>query len=300
MPVKRTITKKHKRRHGKRHTQKKQMPMPNLWGGAALDSDSLAAKYASCTSADRHNLQTGEANLELINGAGVIPTTQVGGAANGTCPGNGKLLSFKDYTTNVAALLGVPSSIPEPSTMQMGGGYSIDPAAGQIGGLPVRVGYSDCCPPVSIEGKLLSGANTGAVCGSQAGGAGSCGANKQQQAGGAGSCGANKQQQAGGAGSCGANKQQQAGGAGSCGANKQQGGKRHRKSKGTKRTQKKQNLSKMGWLRQQAYFRKQRGGDSVPAAYPSESYAGADGDFSDHGDQLHYDARQPFWNETAR
>ena len=258
MPVKRTITKKHKRRHGKRHTQKKQTPMPNLWGGAALDSDSLAAKYASCTSADRHNLQTGEANLELINGAGVIPTTQVGGAANGTCPGNSKLLSFKDYTTNVAALLGVPSSVPEPSTMQMGGGYSIDPAAGQIGGLPVRVGYSDCCPPVSIEGKLLSGANTSAVCGSQAGGAGSCGANKQQQA----------------------------GGAGSCGANKQQGGRRHRKSKGTKRTQKKS--------------KKQRGGDSVPAAFPSESHLGVDGDFSDHGDQLHYDARQPFWNETAR
>jgi hypothetical protein len=258
MPVKRTITKKHKRRHGKRHTQKKQMPMQKLWGGAALDSDNLAAKYASCTSADRHNLQTGAANLELINGAGVIPTTQAGGAVNGTCPGNGKLLSFKDYTTNVAALLGVPSSIPEPSTMQMGGGYSIDPAAGQIGGLPVRVGYSDCCPPVSIEGKLLSGANTGAVCGSQAGGAGSCGANKQQQA----------------------------GGAGSCGANKQLGGRRHRKNKGTKRTQKKS--------------KKQHGGDSVPAAYPSESHVGADGDFSDHGDQLHYDAKQPFWNATAR
>ena len=244
MAVKRTLTKKHKRAHGRRKTQKKMLAMPKLWGGAAVDSDSLAAKYASCTSADRHNLQTGEANLDLINGAGVIPTTQAGGAVNGTCPGNGKLLSFKDYTTNVAARLGVPSSVPEPSTMQMGGGYSIDPAAGQIGGLPVRVGYSDCCPPVSIEGKLLSGANSGAVCG------------------------------------------QQAGGAGSCGTNKQLGGRRHRKSKGTKRTQKKS--------------KKQRGGDSVPAAYPAESHAGADGDFSDHGDQLHYDAKQPFWNATAR
>lgn len=249
MPAKKIMTKKqHKRMQSRSKTHKKKMmAMPaKLWGGASYDSDSLAAKYASCGSADRHNLQTGEANLALINGAGVVPPTQTGGATatmtNGTCPGNSKLLSFKDYTTNVAALLGVPASVPQPS-MQMGGGYSIDPAAEQIGGQPARVGYSDCCPPVSLEGSLLMGANSGAVCGQQAGGAGSCGA-----------------------------------------ANKQKGGRKQRK--GTKCTQRKS--------------KKQRGGDSVPAAFPSESHTGADGDFSDHGEQLHYDAKQPFWNATAR
>jgi len=44
----------------------------------------------------------------------------------------------------------------------------------------------------------------------------------------------------------------------------------------------------------------QLGGDSVPAAFPTESHNGADGDFSDQGAQLHYDARQPFWDATAR
>jgi hypothetical protein len=248
MPSKKVMTKKHKRMHSRRKTHRKMMAMPaKLWGGASYDSDSLAAKYASCGSADRHNLQTGEANLALINGAGVVPPTQTGGAiatiTNGSCPSNGKLLSFKDYTNNVAALLGVPASVPQPSTMLMGGGYSIDPASEQIGGQPARVGYSDCCPPVILEGSLLMGANSGAVCGQQSGGASSCGTNKQQQ-----------------------------------------DGRKHRK--GSKRTQKK--------------TKKQRGGDSVPAAFPAESHAGVDGDFSDHGEQLHYDAKQPFWDATAR
>ena len=247
MPAKKTLIKGHKRRHTKRGTKKTMRKTINntiLMGGAATyDSDSLAAKYASCGSADRHNLQSGEANLDLINGGGVVPAGQTGGATNGSCPGNGKLLSFKDYTNNVAALLGVTPSVPEPS-MQTGGGYSIDPSAGMIGGQPARVGYSDCCPPVSIEGKLLMGANSGAVCGQQAGGAG---------------CGS---------------------------ANKQQGGKKHRKSKAKKRTQKKS--------------KKQLGGDSVPAAFPAESHAGLEGDFSDHGPQLHYDAHQPFWDATSR
>ena len=245
MPAKKTVIKRHKRRHTRTGT-KKMMNTTMLTGGATTyDSDSLAAKYASCGSADRHNLQTSEANLDLINGGGIVPAGQTGGAdaTNGSCPGNSKLLSFKDYTNNVAALLGVTSSVHEPS-MQMGGGYSIDPSAEQIGGQPGRVGYSDCCPPVSLEGKLFMGGNSGAVCGQQAGGS-------------------------------------------SCDSNlKQAGGKKHRKSKCTKRTQKKS--------------KKQRGGDSVPASFPAESHTGVDGDFSDHGPQLHYDARQPFWDATAR
>jgi hypothetical protein len=208
-------------------------------GGATYDSDTLAAKYASCTSADRHNLQSGEANLDLINGAGVVPTEQTGGATNGTCPGNGQLLSFKDYANNIAARLGVdaayPSASPKP---QMGGGYAIDPSAEQIGGQPARVGYSDCCPPVSLEGRLLMGANSGAVCGQQAGGA------------------------------------------------KKPSRRKHFKNK-SRRTLKKTK-------------KQQCGGDSVPAAFPVESHAGVDGDFSDHGPQLHYDGRQPFWDATTR
>ncbi len=263
MPAKKTLIKRHKRRHTKRGTNKTML----MGGAATYNSDSLAAKYASCGSADRHNLQSGEANLDLINGGGVVPAGQTGGATNGSCPGNGKLLSFKDYTNNVAALLGVTSAVPEPS-MQMGGGYSIDPSAGMIGGQPARVGYSDCCPPVSLEGRLLMGSNSGAVCGQQAGGAG-CGS-APKQLGGAG-CGS---------------APKQLGGAGCGSAPKQQGGKKHRKSKGKRQTQKKS--------------KKQRGGDSVPAAFPAESHAGVDGDFSDQGPQLHYDARQPFWDATAR
>jgi hypothetical protein len=269
----------------------KNMLQPDSWqmgGTATYDSDSLAAKYASCSSADRHNLQTGEANLELINGAGVIPAGQTGGATNGTCPGNGALLSFKDYANNIAARLGVNAAYPSAAP-QTGGGYAIDPSAEQIGGQPARIGYSDCCPPVSLEGRLMMGANSGAVCGQQAGGAGS-GAVCGQQAGGAGS-GAVCGQQAGGAGSCGGNT-----------LKAQKGGKKRRHTKG-KKTQKKhktQNPSKMGWLRQQAFYAKQRGGDSVPAAFPAESHSGVDGDFSDHGAQLHYDGRQPFWDATSR
>ena len=239
-------SKKLKVKKGK-YTSKKQQ---HQLGGATYDSDSLAAKYASCTSADRHNLQTSEANLDLINGAGVIPVGQTGGATNGTCPGNGQLLSFKDYANNVATRLGVDSAYPSSATTQMGGGYSIDPSAEQIGGQPGRVGYSDCCPPVSLEGRLLMGANSGAVCGQQAGGAGSCGSNT-----------------------------------------KQAGGRKHRKSKRTLKKHKKHTKSAN---------MKQSGGDSVPAAFPAESHAGVDGDFSDHGPQLHYDGRQPFWDATTR
>jgi hypothetical protein len=238
MPYK--TNKKQKRQMKSKHTAKKQH---QLLGGAKYDSDTLAAKYASCTSADRHNLQTGEANLDLINGAGVVPAGQTGGATNGSCPGNGQLLSFKDYANNIATRLGVDAAYPsaDAAAPQMGGGYAIDPSAEQIGGQPGRVGYSDCCPPVSLEGRLLMGANSGAVCGQQAGGA------------------------------------------------------KHRKSrKKTKRTLKKHKkhtkMTKMTQL----------GGDSVPAAFPAESHSGADGDFSDHGPQLHYDGRQPFWDATTR
>jgi len=244
MPVKKTVTKRHRRRHTRTSTKKTANNMILTGGAATFDSDSLAAKYASCGSADRHNLQSGEANLNLINGGGVVPVEQTGGAdaTNGSCPGNAKLLSFKDYTNNVAALLGLPPSVPSPS-MQMGGGYSIDPSSEQIGGQPARVGYSDCCPPVSLEGRLLAGANSGAVCGQQA------------------------------------------------------GGKRHRKGKkATKKTLKKSKSK----TTQKTLNMAQMGGNSVPAAYPAESHAGADGDFSDHGQQLHYDARQPFWDATAR
>lgn len=240
---KKTYSSKGKARHTvKKTTDKKQS------GGATYDSDSLAAKYASCSSADRHNLQS-SANLDLVNGAGVVPSGQNGGATNGTCPGNGQRLSFKDYANNIAARLNVDAAYPSSvSVPQMGGGYAIDPSAEQIGGQPGRVGYSDCCPPVSLEGRLMMGANSGAVCGQQAGGSGSCGSNT-----------------------------------------KQTGGKKHRKRKGTKRTQKKSKRSM-----------RQRGGDSVPAAFPAESHSGVDGDFSDHGQQLHYDGRQPFWDATSR
>jgi len=243
MPAKRTFR---KNRAKKNKTLKKQQKM---CGGASglYDSDFLAAKYASCTSADRHNLQTSEANLALINGAGVVPPTQSGG--NGVCPGNGKLMSFKDYTANVAARLGSVSSVPEPST-QTGGGYSIDPSAEQIGGQPARVGYSDCCPPVSLEGRLLMGSNSGAVCGQQAG-----------------------------------------------------GGKKRRIMKGNRKSSKKVKKMPIGTnnLKKVAVqYENQIGGDSVPAAFPGESHSGADGDFSDQGAQLHYDAKQPFWDATAR
>ena len=245
------MPRKHTKKTQQKHNRKSKFTSKTtqkMTGGATYDSDTLAAKYASCTSADRHNLQTGEANLDLINGAGVVPAGQTGGATNGTCPGNGQLLSFKDYANNIAARLGVDAAYPSTAGMpQMGGGYVIDPSAEQIGGQPARVGYSDCCPPVSLEGRLLMGANSGAVCGQQAGGAGSCGSNT-----------------------------------------KQADGRKHRKSrKTTRRTLKKSK-------------KQQRGGDSVPAAFPAESHSGADGDFSDHGPQLHYDGRQPFWDATTR
>ena len=269
---------KHTKKTLRKHNKKSKISgktAKKMTGGTTYNSDSLAAKYASCTSADRHNLQTGEANLDLINGAGVVPTSQAGGATNGTCPGNGQLLSFKDYANNIAARLGVNAAYPSAGMPQMGGGYAIDPSAEQIGGQPARVGYSDCCPPVSLEGRLMMGANSGAVCGQQAGGACS-GAVCGQQAGGAGSCGDS--------------------------IKSQKGGKKHRTTKGKKtfKKHKQTNLAKMGWLRQQAFFSKQRGGDSVPAAFPTESHSGVDGDFSDHGEQLHYDGRQPFWDATSR
>ena len=246
-----TIKKTHSRKGKARHTVKKTGHKKQS-GGATFNSDSLAAKYANCTSADRHNLQSGEANFDRINGGGVVPSGQTGGTTNnsGTCPGNGQRLSFKDYANNIAKRLGVDAAYPiYAATPQMGGGYAIDPSAEQIGGQPGRVGYSDCCPPVSLEGRLMMGANSGAVCGQQAGGAGSCGSNYTKQA----------------------------------------GGKKHRKRKGTNSTQKKSKRSM-----------RQRGGDSVPAAFPAESHSGVDGDFSDHGEQLHYDGRQPFWDATSR
>lgn len=154
-----SVKKQHQRKvRRSKNSQKKR----KMRGGALFNADSVAAKYASCTSADRHNLISGNDNLDLIQGKGALPN-QTGG--NGACPNSGESLTFKDYVNSVAKNL-----YDNPVPTMTGGGYAIDPAAEQIGGQPARVGYSDCCPPVSVDGMLLMGANSGAVCGQQAGG----------------------------------------------------------------------------------------------------------------------------------
>jgi hypothetical protein len=159
-----TVRKQHRQKKSRSKNSHKKRKSTMRGGAGLFDSDSLAAKYVSCTSADRHNLQSGNANLDLIQGAGSMPASYMKGG-NGACPESGKLLNFKQYADIVAEKLS-KESVP---TMT-GGGYAIDPAAEQIGGQPARVGYSDCCPMVSINGQLLKGANSQSICGQQMGG----------------------------------------------------------------------------------------------------------------------------------
>ena len=70
--------------------------------------------------------------------------------------------TFKNYLNTLNASLDLP--LRRKNKMQNAGGYSTDTSE-YIAGQPVYKGYSDCCPPALLGGKLTFGDPNTPICG---------------------------------------------------------------------------------------------------------------------------------------
>jgi len=183
--VSRTQKRNNKRKLSKSKSKAKKS-MRKQKGGQApscLSNPDTAKYMTACHTANIHNTNP-EADYKLISGEGAIPPSMTGGAKCNETPTQPKPLAFVDYlertsdlisggagsasnfdTTSLEAEMSAASGFPQ----QGGSGFSINPEE-MIGGLPGRSKYDSCCQPAVIDGKLVQGKDTQAICGHQMGG----------------------------------------------------------------------------------------------------------------------------------